>query len=170
MIRCLWMLGMTTALVLATAVSGADGDAAKKAKGGKDTDALFKKIDANGDGKISKEEFRKFFADMAAKVGKLKDNPDMAEQIADKIFDKLDANGDGFLSKEEFQKFAEMRNSLGGGKGNLDPEKLKDLKDKLQNGNFDPEKVKEILDKLKADGKLDPEKLKEQLKKLKDKE
>jgi len=166
MIRCLWMLGMTTALVLATAVSGADGDAAPKAKGGlKDTDAIFKKIDANGDGKISKEEFRKFFADIAAKSGKL--SADMADQIADKLFDKLDANSDGFLSKEEFQKFADVRG--GAGKGKLDLEKLKNLKEKLQNGSVDPDKLKEILEKLKTDGKLDPEKLKE-LRKLVDKE
>jgi hypothetical protein len=168
MIRCLWMLGLTATLVLATAVSGADGPAQPKAKGAlKDSDAVFKKIDTNGDGKISKEEFRKFFADIAAKSGKL--DADKADQIADKLFEKLDADGDGFLSKDEFRKFAELRGGLGAGKGKLDLDKLKDLKEKIQNGELDPEKLKEVVEKLKADGKLDPEKLKD-LKKLLDKQ
>jgi len=53
-----------------------------------DPEAVFKKMDKNSDGKLSKEEFS----------AKAKD----AEK-AGKVFAKKDKNGDGFLSLEEFK-------------------------------------------------------------------
>jgi hypothetical protein len=93
----------TVLLVLTglTAASADDGPAAGK-KGKGDGTLLFKKMDANGDGKVSKEEFKAFF-DKVGK-GKLKDNP----ELLDKLFDKLDTDGDGSLSPAEFKKFVEM--------------------------------------------------------------
>jgi len=52
-----------------------------------DAAAIFKKLDANNDGKVSKEEF-------------LKDKKDAAK--AEERFKKLDKDGDGFLTPEEF--------------------------------------------------------------------
>ena len=74
--------------------AGSDEKAAKRA-------ALFPKLDKNGDGSLSKEEF-------VDRKG-LKENPDAAEK-ASKTFAKHDSNGDGSLSEEEFV-------GGGGGKG-----------------------------------------------------
>ncbi|HEY9260874.1 hypothetical protein [Chitinophaga sp.] len=72
-----------------------------------DREGFFKKIDTNGDGKLSKAE-----VDAAAKddkrVTKLKDN-----------FDAIDANKDAFLDKEELQAYRKKQGppkKEGGGK------------------------------------------------------
>ena len=52
---------------------------------------LFKLLDTNKDGKISKDELAKYF----------KKHPKLAAQAA-KIVAKLDTNKDGFISKQEF--------------------------------------------------------------------
>ncbi len=55
-------------------------------------DKVFEKLDADKDGKISKEEVDKA------------DRPRMKEN-----FSKIDADGDGFISKEELKKMLEQR-------------------------------------------------------------
>jgi len=72
-----------------------------KGKGGPAIEMIFKKMDTNGDGKLTLEEFKK--AVESRPNGKLKDNPEMIG----KIFDRMDANGDGFVTLEEFKKFRE---------------------------------------------------------------
>src|SRR5476651_247756 len=62
---------------------------------------VFKKADANGDGKISREEWSKF----RNSAPKLKDNA----KGGDFLFDRLDTNKDGFLTFDEFKKIAEIR-------------------------------------------------------------
>ncbi len=54
----------------------------------RDPEAIFKKLDKNSDGKVSKEEFSAVVKDAAK---------------ADKAFAKKDKNGDGFLTLEEFK-------------------------------------------------------------------
>ena len=97
-----------TALLITFSTSltfAADDDAPKKDKGkGK----LFEKMDTNKDGKISKEEFAKFFG--AITKNKLQGKGD---QLAKQIFAMLDANKDGFLSKEEFAKFGQNASKFG---------------------------------------------------------
>jgi hypothetical protein len=74
-------------------------------------EAMFKRLDADGDGKISKDEFKKFGEN--APGGKLKDRP----QVGEKMFERLDANSDGFISADEFKKLGEMlQDRKGGGK------------------------------------------------------
>jgi hypothetical protein len=73
----------------------AAGDAAKPKR---DPAEVFKKLDTNGDGKISLEEF------LAGPAGKK--DPEKAKEI----FKKKDKDGDGFLTLEEF--------SAAGGKKN----------------------------------------------------
>ena len=91
--------------------------------GGQMLTKLFEKADANGDGKVSKEELKKALEN--APMGRLKDNP----QMIDKLFERLDANKDGFLTKEELQKAgAQLQNRRGGAKpgekpGEKKPEK-----------------------------------------------
>jgi cytochrome c553 len=65
-----------------------------------DPEAAFKRGDANGDGKLSKEEFLK----QAAEAPRLKGNPDLAKQL----FERLDTNRDGVLTLEEFRKVAQL--------------------------------------------------------------
>jgi Protein of unknown function (DUF1553)/Protein of unknown function (DUF1549)/Planctomycete cytochrome C/EF-hand domain pair len=66
-----------------------------------DPERIFKRADVNGDGKISREEWKKF----SEAAPKLKANP----LGADSIFDRLDVNKDGFLTLDEFKKIAELR-------------------------------------------------------------
>jgi hypothetical protein len=72
-----------------------------KGKGGNAIEMAFKKMDANGDGKLTLEEFKK--AVESRPKGKLKDNPEMVA----KIFERMDANGDGYVTLAEFKKFRE---------------------------------------------------------------
>ncbi len=83
---------MKTSLVIAALLLGASClTAADKPKGEKaDPEAVFKKLDTNSDGSVSKEEY------LASK----KAQKDTAK--AGKHFEKLDANKDGKLSKDEF--------------------------------------------------------------------
>jgi Ca2+-binding EF-hand superfamily protein len=57
-----------------------------------DPDKVFEQLDADKDGKISKEEVDKT------------DRPRLKEN-----FYKIDADSDGFISKEEFKKMIEQR-------------------------------------------------------------
>jgi hypothetical protein len=64
-----------------------------------DPEAAFRKADANGDGKVTREEWNKFVEAMP----KLRDNPRAAN-----LFNFLDANKDGSLSLAEFKKLFEL--------------------------------------------------------------
>jgi hypothetical protein len=92
-------------LALATRVSVADPPAEQAKKNRGDPEAVFKRIDTNGDGKISKDEF-KAFIERASKGNKLK------PELIDKLFGRLDTDGDGYLSLEEFKKLRELREKL----------------------------------------------------------
>src|SRR4051794_17108912 len=83
-------------------------DDAKKGKGPfQDPEALFKKLDTNGDGKLSKDELKKLADHLPEKV-KEKAGP-LVEKLVGKGFEKLDSNGDGGLTLEEFKKLSELR-------------------------------------------------------------
>ncbi len=60
----------------------------------------FMRMDSNGDGFISKDEFNAFRAK--------KEGIDVSKIKYDYFFKKLDKNGDGKLSKEEFMQFVQM--------------------------------------------------------------
>jgi Ca2+-binding EF-hand superfamily protein len=108
------MFRLLTALSVAgflfTSAARAD-DPPKPAKKGKqpDPEAMFKRLDTNNDGKISKEEFAKFAEMMREKAKEKGKGKNTGGKGADAIFARLDANGDGYLSLEEFKKISEMR-------------------------------------------------------------
>jgi hypothetical protein len=113
--RVLWGLGKKVAamkkfvvlsvvgmLALAwSLVSPGTAEAAKAKKKG-DPEAMFKKLDADNDGKLTKEEF--------AKIGEVGKKPKAAKpKKIDQMFSKLDTNNDGSLSLEEFKKLSEVK-------------------------------------------------------------
>jgi EF-hand domain pair len=127
----------------ATPVAFADDDKKaddkKPARAGKlagklDKSKLFETMDADKDGKLSKDEF----ATGLEKVGeKLKERAadkggakgdklaGAREKIAQRAFEKMDANSDGSISKDEFEK------------SEFDPSNLKNLREKLGKGKSD---------------------------------
>ena len=94
-------VALLAGLALVVAGTSARADDEKKPAKKANPEALFKKLDANGDGKVSKEEFAKF----GENSPKAKAKPG----AADKIFSRLDAIGDGSISLEEFKKLGELR-------------------------------------------------------------
>jgi len=99
-------VGLFAAAAFAAEGRRGDGDKPRP-----DPEAIFKKLDANGDGKISKEEWMK--SPMAQKN----------EEGAKKRFDALDADKDGFVTLDEFK--AGRRG--GGGEGKREaPKKEKE--------------------------------------------
>jgi Ca2+-binding EF-hand superfamily protein len=81
-------------------------DVSAKAKGAKGDklEKLFKKLDTNGDGTLSQEEFAKI-TELRKKGGEAKGKGKGVEAL----FSKLDADGDGKLTLEEFRKITELR-------------------------------------------------------------
>lgn len=129
------LLALCAALLLAAPVAFADDEKKtddKKAdlKGKLDKTKLFSTMDADGDGKVTKDEFTKGMEKVFDKVKeKAADKGGKAAgaleklggQLGGKLFDKLDVDGDGKLTKEEFEKAefdpAKLRDLVGKGKG-----------------------------------------------------
>jgi Ca2+-binding EF-hand superfamily protein len=93
---------------------------------------IFEKMDADKDGKLSKEEFSKYFEDLMSRLPK---GGNKFGNFSDRIFDRLDGDKDGKLTKEEFEKFGGGFGGLGEGK--FDKEKLKELMEKFKNRKKD---------------------------------
>ncbi len=86
---------MTRRLVLAAVLVVLAGSAGGQPPQRPALDRVFKRLDANGDGKLSREEFGK----LAEIAPRMRDN-------ADAIFKRLDTDGDGYLTLDEFKKLA----------------------------------------------------------------
>lgn len=104
MLRLTTVLSVTALLLAAAASQAQDAKQTPKL----DPDKVFAKLDANSDGKVTKEEFKKL---SEIGQGQLKGRA----ELLDKVFDKLDANANGALSKDEFTKFGALAKRLAGG-------------------------------------------------------
>lgn len=96
--------------------------------GNVDKSKLFEKMDADGDGTITKDEYKKFREQAAEKLkdsGKGGNLAGKLDGIFDKLFEKMDADRDGKVTKAEFEKYEPA-----GGK--MDADKLKGLLEKLK--------------------------------------
>jgi Ca2+-binding EF-hand superfamily protein len=82
----------------------ADDAKKDKKKADRGPDAAFKKADANSDGKLSADEFKKM-GEARAKAKGREGKPN----AGDKAFKRLDANSDGAVSLEEFKKTSERK-------------------------------------------------------------
>jgi Ca2+-binding EF-hand superfamily protein len=83
------------------------GNASAKPKVDK-VELMFKKLDTNHDGTLSKEEFSKI-AELHKKTGEAKAEGKGKGKGAEVLFDKLNTSGNGKLTLEEFRKITELR-------------------------------------------------------------
>jgi len=79
---------------------------------GKQAKTLFEKLDADGNGRLSKEEFHIFFEKFAGQgtmslgeQGEGSSGKTLQSSYADQVFKRIDTDGSGDLSFEEFQQF-----------------------------------------------------------------
>ena len=65
---------------------------------------IFKKMDTNGDGSVSEQEFESAFVSISEKGGQAASSTDEAalKAKADALYKKMDTDGDGKLSQTEF--------------------------------------------------------------------
>jgi Ca2+-binding EF-hand superfamily protein len=94
------------AMTLACSSSAcANDDPQGKGKRAHNPEAVFNKLDTNGDGKLSKEEFAKMFERMREKAkNKGKTLP---AGSGERLFNRIDTNHDGYISLDEFKKIRE---------------------------------------------------------------
>jgi Ca2+-binding EF-hand superfamily protein len=90
-----WLRGCIAVLVVGLALSSG---AAQEPKKPLDADAIFKKLDANNDGKLTRDEFLKL-------ADRFKNKEKARVKLA-MVFDKIDPDNQG-LTKEQFRVYLE---------------------------------------------------------------
>lgn len=98
-----WSCGCIIIACSLALAAGGDGGGGKKTKGG--FEALFKKLDSNMDGKLTKDEFLKM-ADRAKEK-------EQARQKLGQTYDKMDPDNKG-ISREIFRRFLDSRKTGAG--------------------------------------------------------
>ena len=80
---------------------------------------VFKKMDTDGDGSVSQQEFESAFVSISQKGGQAASSADTADlkAKADAIYKKMDSDGDGKLSAAEFQTAAKAQEGAQGAHG-----------------------------------------------------
>src|SRR5690349_11060119 len=100
-------LKMVVVAVLALAFSTpAMAQDEKKERRQRDTpEQAFKKIDADGDGKVTKEELTKWVKSNERMAKRAEEDP----EFVNNMFKRMDADNDGKVTLEEYKKFAESQ-------------------------------------------------------------
>jgi len=117
------VLGVLGMLVVMVGFAGAEADKSeKKAKGrgafGRDPEATFKKMDANSDGKVTKEEFLSFLKENRPSGGKA--TPEQAQTRAEGAWKRMAGSKDSLTLDEyktavkEMQERFKQRKGKGG--------------------------------------------------------
>jgi len=92
-------------LLSCSSAAFANDDPQGKGKRAHNPEAVFNKLDTNGDGKLSKEEFSKMVERMREKAkSKGKTLP---VGSGERLFNRIDTNHDGYISLDEFKKMRE---------------------------------------------------------------
>src|SRR5262245_42423586 len=95
---------LATCLLVVGGALAADAPPKGAKKGGDKTpDAIFKRLDADNDGKLSPDEFAKMGEVVRKNVDKAGKGGAKRDSRASKLFSRLDENHDGFLSPDEFK-------------------------------------------------------------------
>lgn len=95
---------LSLAVILGLAFTVGAADEKKKKKQAPDLTAVFAKLDANSDKKVTKEEFDAFKGLATPKPGKEGKEPKGIAEARGDWFKKLDANTDNSLTADEFAK------------------------------------------------------------------
>jgi Ca2+-binding EF-hand superfamily protein len=101
MLKQMFAFAGAVALVIGFGSTPAIEAAAKKKAPAPDTSAIFKKLDANKDGKLDLDEFKKLFDELPKP--KAKKGAEAAPINLEDVFKSLDANSDKFLDEQEFK-------------------------------------------------------------------
>ncbi len=98
-----WKLVLAIVLAMAFCAPSMAQDEKKGKRERATPEETFKKIDANGDGKVTKEELKKW----VESNDRMKKQAESDAEFVNKMFDKMDANKDGSVSLEEYKKYRE---------------------------------------------------------------
>lgn len=110
------LLALAATLACAAVVEARPANA-PTSRPARDLEAIFKRLDTDHDGLVSKAEFDAFakqLADRREKAGKGGKSGKGNADVGAKLFEKLDADHDGSLTPEEFKKLSELRQARGG--------------------------------------------------------
>lgn len=98
-----WKLLLSVMLALAFCSTSMAQDEKKSKRQQQSPEDTFKKIDADGNGKATKEELKKW----VESNDRMKKQLENDGEFVSKMFDKMDANKDGSVSLEEYKKYRE---------------------------------------------------------------
>lgn len=102
-----------------------------------DVEMVFRKFDANGDGKISLTELGAILRALGS---------DTSESELKRVMTEIDSDGDGFIDLKEFTEF--HRGFNGGASGNQELREAFDLYDRDKNGSISASELHAVLKSL----------------------
>jgi Ca2+-binding EF-hand superfamily protein len=102
------------AMFLAGSANAQDEKKAERKRQGPTAEETFKKMDADGNGKVTKEEYTKYVNDNERLAKRAKDDP----KWIDTTFERMDGDKDGKVTLDEYKKY---RESMGARKKKTPP-------------------------------------------------